>query len=86
MNTNHSQQLTPRVLILEETVRSIKQAINEQTQMHAQYAENFSIIKQSLREHSGRINVIEDSLERGFERMDQGFAELKVLIRRMMGE
>ena len=66
MNPQSSCQLLPRLLTLEETVRSI--------------------LKQTHREHIGQIKVMEDTMERGFERMDQGFAELRTLIIRALGE
>ena len=79
MNHTAPHQLAPRVTTLEETVNLIQQTVNE-------HSSDLSIIKQTLRELTVRLDVMESTMERGFERMDAGFAELRAMIGRVLGE
>lgn len=45
-----------------------------------EHSSTLDLIKRLALENAKRIDILEDTVERGFERMDRGFSELKGLI------
>lgn len=88
---NHTQILESHTQTLEEHTQRldrIDRTLDEHTKILAEHSHKLDehsadlvIIKATLAEHTVRLNVLEDKVDRGFERMDAGFAELKKLIK-----
>jgi hypothetical protein len=65
-----------RIDSIDQNVRDIRQTQGEQAVVLAEHSQNLAIIKQTLAEHTVRLNALEDKVDGGFARMDENFERM----------